>query len=112
MLLDSNGVPYTLGELVVTSGVGVRLDDFVVPKQFEMPDSIYARQEEGKTGASFHYGYELSHHSQQLLVLKYLRDGAGFDDVVWCNTVIGKDKVAIVLRLSDGLWCEMKEVVL
>ncbi len=112
MLLDSNGVPYTTGELVWDIGGGVQLEDYTPPKSFDMPDSIYARQEEGKTGASAHYGNELSHHAQQLLVLKYLRDNAGFDNVVWCSVAFSKGKSLMVLRLSDGLWCEVKEVVL
>lgn len=112
MLLDSNGVPYSTGELVWRVGDGVQLEDFTPARQFDTPESIYARQEEGKVGASAHYGNELSHHAQQLLVLKYLRDGAGFDNVVWCVAHFGKEKSVMVLRLDDGLWCESKEVVL
>lgn len=112
MLLDSNGIPYSTGELVWSVGAGVQLEDYTPTKTFDMPESVYARQEDGKVGASFHYGNELSHHAQQLLTLKYLRDGAGFDNLVWCVTHFGTSKSVMVLRLDDGLWCETKEVVL
>lgn len=112
MLLDSNGVPYSTGELVWSAGAGVQLEDYTPTKTFDMPESVYARQEDGKVGASFHYGNELSHHAQQLLALKYLRDNAGFDNLVWCVVHFGKGKSVIALSLVDDLWCESKEVVL
>jgi len=111
MLLDKNGVPYHTGELVWSGEGAVQLADFAPSRVFETPDSIYLRQEEGKTGASLHYGNDLSHHAQQLLALKYLRDNAGFDNVVWCNTAFANGKAVMVLQLDTGLWCETKEVM-
>lgn len=108
MLLDSNGVPYSLGALQYAPGSGVMLNDCVVPKTFDMPESIYARQEEVKSGGVHFYGNEMSHHSSQLFALKYLRDNAGFDDLVWCNVRFGKEHYVMVLQLSTGLWCELK----
>lgn len=112
MLLDSNGIPYATGELVWSVGDGVQLEDYTPAAVFDTPESIYARQEEGKIGAAFHYGNELSHHAQQMLALKYLRDSAGFDNLVWCVVHFGKGKSVMVLRLDSGLWCETKEAVL
>lgn len=106
MLLDSNGVPYSLGGLDYSGG-GVKLNDYVVPKSFDMPESIYARQEEVKTGGVHFYGNEMTHHAAQLLALKYLRDNAGFDDLVWCQVLFGKNVFVMVLQLSTGLWCEL-----
>ena len=112
MLLDSNGIPYTQGVLNWVYGAGVRLEDFTPPRKFETPESIYARQEEGRTGAAHHYGNDLSHHSQQLLTLQYLRDNAGFDNVVWCVTHFTKGSLLMVLNVATGLWCERLEEVL
>jgi hypothetical protein len=109
MLLDSNGIPYSQGVLDWVYGEGVKLFDFTPPRKFETPESIYARLEEGRTGAAFHYGNDLSHHSQQLLALQYLRDNAGFDNLVWCVTHFTRGQLLIVLNVATGLWCERLE---
>jgi hypothetical protein len=108
MLLDSNGIPYSTGSLDWTEGGGVKLNDYTPPRKFETPESIYARQEEGRTGAAHHYGNDLSHHSQQLLALQYLRDNAGFDNVVWCVVHFSKGVNVIAMNVATGLWCEQK----
>lgn len=112
MLLDNNGIPYTQGVYDWVVGSGVKVDDFTPPRKFEMPESIYARQDEGRSGAASHYGNDLSHHSQQLLAINYLRTHAGFDDVVWCVTNFSNGSAVMVLQVSTGLWREVKEVVL
>ena len=108
MLLDSNGIPYSSGTFDWVEGSGVRLNDFTPPRKFETPESIFARQEEGRTGAAFHYGNDLSHHSQQLLTLQYLRDNAGFDNVVWCVVHFTKGQLVMAMDVATGLWCERK----
>lgn len=109
MLLDSNGIPYSQGVLNWVYGAGVQVQDFSPPRKFETPESIYARQEEGRSGAAQHYGNDLSHHSQQLLTLQFLRDNAGFDNVVWCVTHFSKGPLLMVLNVATGLWCERLE---
>lgn len=109
MLFDANGIPYTLGLLTWDATKGVRHEKFVCPVLFDTPESIYARSDEVKSGASQHYGNVLSHHAQQLLALHYLRECAGFDELVWCETHFTDHVSIMVLRVTDGAWCEQKE---
>jgi hypothetical protein len=111
MLFDDNGVPYTLGTFV-WDGTGVRCEDYHPPARFESPDSIYARSDEVHSGATQHYGNDLSHHSQQLLALKYLSDNAGFDPVVWCRVHFTNNLSIVALHTVQGVWVENMEVPL
>lgn len=110
MLFDDNGVPYTLGDSGLQYSGGVRVEDFHPPTLFEIPESIYARTDEVKSGAATHYGNVLSHHAQQLLALKYLSDNAGFDPVVWCRVHFTKNLSIMVLNVVENVWREIREV--
>lgn len=109
VLFDGNGVPYTLGILEWDGKAGVRHEPYHVPVLFDTPDSIYARSDEVKSGASQHYGNVLSHHAQQLLAINYLKENAGFDEIVWCETFFTDHVAIMVLRATDGAWCERRE---
>ena len=111
MLFDANGIPYTLGSLAWDGTSGVKHENFFAPVLFDTPESIYARSDEIKSGASQHYGNVLSHHAQQLLALHYLRENAGFDELVWCETHFTDHVSRMVLRVTDGAWCERMEAI-
>ena len=108
MLFDDNGIPYTLGSFV-WDGSGVRCEDYTPPGRFDTPDSMYARSDEVQAGASQHYGNDLSHHAQQMLALKYLRDNAGFDPMVWCRVHFTNNLSIVALHTVYGVWSEVKE---
>lgn len=108
MLFDDNGVPYTLG--FTWDGTGVQCEDFHPPARFETPESIYARSDEVHSGATQHYGNELSHHAQQLLALKYLSDNAGFDPIVWCRVHFTDCLSIVALDTVRQVWAEVREV--
>jgi len=107
MLLDSDGVPYTLGAYVWPHGYGVQLDDFTPPTTFDLPESINARVGDAESGATAHYGNRLSHHAQQLITLMYLSENSGFDDVVWCLTKFDSGDRVMALNVIDNSWCEI-----
>lgn len=107
MRLDSLGVPYRTGAFEWVRGAGVQLSSFVPPATFEMPERVYDRSGDFQSGAVAHYGYELSHHAQQLLALKYLHDNAGFDPVVWCEVQFSDGVGQVALETTTGLWKEV-----